>query len=194
MSDQRDIPRRLRGGIGGPHWVLVFLVAAVALFYGLYVYPGATRSYGHHIAYNEAMFGPRIAQPISFSHRVHATDKEIDCFYCHPYGERSMNTGLPSVEKCLGCHNYIIPEHEEILKLKGYDERGENIPWERVYYNPDHVFFPHFRHLAKNVRCQECHGEVEQADRLHQVTFYMGFCIGCHKKRNASRECTACHQ
>ena len=194
MRDKRLHPRRLRGGIGGPLWLLIFVVSAGALFFGIYVYPSTTRSYGHHIAYNEGMFGPRLEQPIAFSHRLHVTDKEIDCFYCHPYGERSLNTGLPSADKCLGCHNYIIPDHEEIRKLKGFKDRGEPIPWERVYYNPDHVFFPHFRHLGADVECQECHGEVEQADRLHQVTFYMGFCIGCHKERDASRECTACHQ
>ena len=194
MNDKRLLPRRLRGGLGGPLWFLVFIVSAGALFFGIYVYPSTTRSYGHDIAYNEGMFGPRIEQPIAFSHRVHVTDKEIDCFYCHPYGERSMNTGLPTADKCLGCHKHIIPEHEEILKLKAYKAGGEPIPWERIYYNPDHVFFPHFRHLHKDVACQECHGEVERADRLHQVTFYMGFCINCHKERDASLECTACHQ
>ena len=42
--------------------------------------------------------------------------------------------------------------------------------------------------------CQECHGDVEHADRLHQATFYMGFCIDCHQVKDASLECTACHQ
>jgi hypothetical protein len=174
--------------------ILGFAGAAVLLFYGYYVHPGTVRNYGHQVGYSDAMFGDPIAQPIPFSHRLHVTDKQIDCFYCHPFGERSVNAGLPSVDKCLGCHDYIIPEHEEIIKLRGYKERGESLPWKRVYYNPDHVFFPHFRHLAKDVACQECHGEVERADRLFQVTFYMGFCIDCHQERGASLECVACHQ
>ena len=190
----RTAARRLWGGRMGPHWVLVFVVSVGILLYGIYVYPEQSRHYGYNIAYNHAMFGDQIRQPIAFSHRVHVTDKEIDCFYCHPYGERSMNAGLPSVDKCLGCHDHIIPEHEEILKLKGYKERGENVPWVRVYYNPDHVYFPHFMHLRKALECQQCHGEVETVDTLHQVTFYMGFCIDCHNERKAPLECTTCHQ
>lgn len=196
MSDvqKKDTGRRLRGGLVGPHWVLIFIAAVGVLLYGLYVYPDGARSYGYDLAFQRAMFGDQIRQPIAFSHRLHVTDKEIDCFYCHPYGERSMNAGLPSADKCLACHNHIIPEHEEILKLKGYEERGENVPWVRVYYNPDHVYFPHFMHLKEDLACQQCHGEVETVDTLHQVTFYMGFCIDCHNDKEASVECSVCHQ
>lgn len=186
--------RRLRGGVWGLALIATFVLCAGLLFYGVYVHPHLARGYGHAVGYNRAMFGPKIEQPIAFSHRLHVTDKQIDCFYCHPYGERSMNAGLPSVDKCLGCHNHIIPKHDEILKLKQYKASGRPLPWKKVYYNPDHVYFPHFRHLNKGVRCQECHGEVERADRLNQVTFYMGFCINCHDKRGASRDCVACHQ
>ena len=59
-----------------------------------YVYPHTSRNYGHEVNYHLAMFGDGIEQPIPFSHRLHVTDKQIDCFYCHPYGERSMNTYL----------------------------------------------------------------------------------------------------
>jgi hypothetical protein len=186
--------RWLRGGAMGPALALGFGVSILVLVYGIYFYPQGARSYGHEIGYNRAMFGAPLAQPIPFSHRLHVTDKEIDCYYCHPYAERSINAGLPSVEKCLGCHDYIIPDHEEIKKLKAYHKSGAPLPWKRVYYNPDHVYFPHFRHLAKDLKCQQCHGEVEQVDRLHQVTFYMGFCIDCHQKLEASLECVACHQ
>jgi hypothetical protein len=185
---------RLKGGAFGPLLAMGFIVCVGALLYGVYVYPHVGRNYGHEVGYNRAMFGSGIVQPIAFSHRLHVTDKEIDCFYCHSYAERSLNAGLPSVEKCFGCHDYIIPDHEEIMKLNEYRDREENLPWVRVYYNPDHVYFPHFRHLHKGVICQDCHGDVERADRLHQVTFYMGFCIDCHQKRDASLECVACHQ
>ena len=140
------------------------------------------------------MFGRALEQPIAFSHRLHVTDKQIDCYYCHPNAERALSPGMPSVELCLGCHNYIIPEHEEILKLKAFHEAGQGVPWVRVYYNPDHVWFPHYRHILKKVECHECHGEVEMADRLRKVTFYMGMCISCHREREASMECVACHQ
>lgn len=159
--------------------VLLVAVCAPALAYGILVEPEDSIGY---------------EQPIAFSHRLHATDKQIDCRYCHPYPGRSLNSGLPSVTKCLGCHQYIIPNHPEIRKLHGYRDRGENLPWVRVFYNPDHVYFPHFRHIGAGVECAECHGNVEEQDRLMHRTFYMGFCIDCHKERDASRECVACHQ
>lgn len=132
-------------------------------------------------------------QPIAFSHRLHVTDKGIDCYYCHSYPERSLNAGLPPAETCLGCHRHIIPEHPEIRKLRGFAAAAEPIPWVRVFYCPDHTFFPHYRHIGKGVACTECHGAVPARDRLGTHTFYMGMCISCHEQRGASRECTACH-
>ena len=195
MADgAREKPRRLRGGAWGPALAAVFAAAAVLTPLGLYLRPHWARSYGHEMPFNRAMFGADIAQPIAFSHRLHVTDKQIDCRYCHSTAGRSPDAGLPSVRKCLGCHDHVIPHHEEIEKLRGYRDRREDLPWVRVYYSPDHVFFPHYRHIGKDVRCQECHGEVERVDRLRKSTFYMGFCIDCHTKRDAPRTCTACHQ
>lgn len=189
-----DHAQRLRGGPWGPWLVFLVLFVSAGLLYGYHVRPFTARDYGHELAFDRAMFGPALEQPIPFSHRLHVTDKGIDCRYCHSYVDRSLNAGLPSVQKCLGCHDHIIPEHEEIVKLKGYQERGEPVPWTRVYYNPDHVFFPHFRHLSSGVECEECHGDVGKVDRLRQVTFYMGFCIDCHRDREAPLECVGCHQ
>lgn len=195
MADaQREKPRMLRGGAWGPLLAVVLGAAAVCTVLGLYLYPKWARSYGHGLRFERAMFGPALTQPIAFSHRLHVTDKKIDCRYCHSTPERSLNAGLPPVSKCLGCHDHIIPHHEELEKLRSYRDAGRELPWVRVYYNPDHVFFPHYRHIGKGVRCQECHGEVETVDRLRKVTFCMGFCLDCHEKRNAPRTCTACHQ
>ena len=55
-------------------------------------------------------------QPIAFSHQLHAGVKAIDCYYCHPQVGRSLHPGLPAVEKCLHCHNYIIANHPQIQK------------------------------------------------------------------------------
>jgi hypothetical protein len=186
--------RRLWGGWRGVVLILLILLTAAGLLAGIYLYPYWSRNYGKGIPFNEAMFGATLQQPIAFSHRLHVTDKQIDCFYCHPNGERSNHPGIPAVQKCLGCHNHIIPQHEEILKLKAYEASGQPLPWVRMYYLPNHVYFPHFRHLKKGVTCQECHGEVETVDQLHQVTFYMGFCLQCHKQRKAPLNCEGCHQ
>ena len=46
-------------------------------------------------------------QPIFFSHLIHAGSYRIDCQYCHTGARRSSSAGLPSVEKCMGCHKII---------------------------------------------------------------------------------------
>jgi hypothetical protein len=193
-ADQPGRARRLTGGAWGPALALAVVAAALLTAWAIYVRPEKARAYGRELRFQRAMFGRALEQPIAFSHRLHVTDKQIDCRYCHSGAERSTSAGIPSLALCLGCHNHIIPAHEEILKLKAYERERQEIPWVRVYYNPDHVFFPHNRHLSKGLRCQECHGNVETVDRLRKVTFYMGFCLDCHNRRGAAKTCTACHQ
>ncbi len=134
------------------------------------------------------------AQPIAFSHRIHAGVKEIQCQFCHPYVDRSTYPGIPPVEKCLYCHNYIIPKHPEIQKEHNYFNTKTPIPWRQVNYLPEHVLFNHQRHIRKEVACQECHGAVETMDRLKGVRFKMEFCIQCHQEKKANLDCwLACH-
>ena len=59
-------------------------------------------------------------QPIPFSHRVHAGVKAIQCQFCHPYVGQSIFPGIPPVEKCLYCHNYIITNFPWIKKKHQY--------------------------------------------------------------------------
>lgn len=136
-------------------------------------------------------------QPIAFPHDIHAGDNQIDCQYCHFSAERSMRAGIPPVATCMGCHNYVAGNRnpEEIDILRGYAERQEAIPWNRIYRVADHVQFPHMRHVAAGVQCQTCHGNVEDIGVIQEVNqpLQMGWCVSCHVERGASRDCTVCH-
>ena len=133
-------------------------------------------------------------QPIPFSHRLHSGVKEIQCMFCHSYVGRSKHPGIPPVEKCLYCHKYIIPQHPEIQKEHRYFDTKTPTPWRKVNYLPEHVLFNHQRHIKKEIACRECHGDVESMDRIKGVRFEMGFCIECHKKKEANLDCwLACH-
>lgn len=143
-------------------------------------------------AYPYEQIGPE--QPIPFSHRLHAGVKGINCRFCHPFVERSARAGIPEVGKCLYCHNHIIPQHPEIRKEHDYFNRGEPVPWKRVFMLSDHVFFRHQPHIRYGLECQQCHGEVQTGDRLPYVKFKMGFCIRCHQENEANLGCwLACH-
>ena len=58
------------------------------------------------------LFFPGLApeQPIAFSHKVHAGENEIPCQYCHIYARRSISAGVPSVNKCVGCHQSVAAD------------------------------------------------------------------------------------
>ena len=159
-------------------------------------------------------------QPIYFNHVVHAGSFKIDCQYCHTDARRSEYAGLPSVERCMGCHKIIgAQDNPEIRKIHEYAARGEAIPWVRVFKVPEFTHFPHKPHVRAGVTCQACHGPVERmpvvggdtgprlVNDLKQVAglqpapppLSMGWCIECHRQENAKRgmraplDCIACH-
>lgn len=134
------------------------------------------------------------AQPVTFSHKVHAGDFKIHCLYCHTYARRSPVAGVPSMQLCMGCHNNVRSDHPEIEKLKAYWERKEPIAWTRVYSTPDFVHFNHKRHVRAGIECQTCHGPVETMEEVRRVSsLEMGWCIECHEQRSASIDCATCH-
>jgi hypothetical protein len=148
------------------------------------------------------------AQPIRFSHRIHAGDARIGCTSCHVWAERTPIAGVPSMQRCQGCHKFVRedPEHPEItaeLKpLLQILKEGTAVEWVRVTRVPDHVYFTHERHVRAGVRCQECHGEVEKMEVVRQVApLTMGWCLACHHQKQREKtgrerltECITCHK
>ncbi len=152
---------------------------------------------------------PAPAQPIKFSHKIHAGDNAIGCVSCHAYAERAPIAGVPSMARCQGCHKFVKqdPQHPELTAemkpLLQKLEEGTAIAWVRVYRVPDHVRFLHQPHVLAGVRCQECHGEVEKMELMRQVTpLTMGWCLECHKRKQAEKpverarltDCWTCHK
>jgi len=159
-------------------------------------------------------------QPILFSHLIHAGSFQIDCQYCHTDARRSKYAGLPSVERCLGCHRVIgAQDNPEIAKIGQFAARGEPIPWVRVFKVPEFTHFPDKPHVRAGVACQSCHGPIEQMRVVGARTgrrllndlanlvglkpapppLTMGWCVDCHRSQNATRgtqaplDCIACH-
>lgn len=166
--------------IGSRRWLAAALLLVVAMLGCYYLYP-------------RLGLGP--LQPIPFSHRVHAGVKQINCRFCHSFVDRSKHAGLPAVQQCFFCHNYIIPHHPEIQKERQYLVSDTPVPWQQVYFVPDYVKFQHRPHIEfGKIDCGVCHGPVETMDRLIPVNFQMGFCIDCHKEKKAVTDCwLACH-
>ncbi len=160
---------------------------------------------------DDELAGPE--QPIQFSHRVHADTLQMPCLYCHNTADRSRHATVPEVSVCMGCHQWVKQgsspgSADEIAKLHKFYSSGESIPWIKIHNLPEYVKFKHFRHVKAGVECQECHGPVEQMNRVWLVPdtklrphslwlpaakLEMGWCMDCHLERGASDDCAACH-
>jgi hypothetical protein len=142
-----------------------------------------------------------IAQPIAFDHRHHARDDGIDCVYCHQSVETQAAAGMPSSERCMGCHAQIWPDSSELAPLRETWRTGEPIRWKRVNAVPDFVYFHHGVHVQAGVACARCHGDIANMPRVRRVhRMTMDFCLECHRERSGGRAisrittCTACHR
>ena len=135
---------------------------------------------------------PAGPQPIRFSHKIHATDNQIDCQYCHIYARRSPSSGVPPVAICAGCHKLIAKDLAEVKKVMEFWDKQEPIPWVKIHDTPDFVRYPHNKHInAKNeiypdgVPCQDCHGPIEKMEVVEKANprfGEMGWCLQCHLK------------
>ena len=148
------------------------------------------------------------AQPIVFSHRIHVAVNAIGCTSCHASAEHAPVAGIPSMERCRGCHKFVKEDPQDpavtaqIQALLKYLDDDKAIDWVRVHRLPDHVYFTHERHVRAGLRCQECHGEVEKMEAVRQATpLTMGWCLACHHRmqrekpgRERLTDCWTCHK
>ncbi len=165
--------------------------ALVVIVFGSIAY---TLAYGFLDKYIFMEMAPK--QPINFSHKIHAGDNEIPCQQCHIYARRSRVSGVPSVQRCMGCHKTVRIDSPEIKKLHSYWNSEKPIPWIKVHDVPDYVYFTHKRHIKRGLRCQECHGAVETMDIVErQFPIAMSWCLNCHKSKNppGPADCWECH-
>ncbi len=139
---------------------------------------------------------PAPVQPIAFTHRVHVANRIGCTAYCHTGADKGPVARIPGVKTCMICHSMVAIEKPEIKRVTAYAERGEEIPWQRVYgfTAQAHVRFNHAPHIRAGVDCATCHGNVkEQTVAVRSVNLTMGYCVDCHKQRSAPVECATCH-
>ncbi len=135
-------------------------------------------------------------QPFQFDHRIHAGKYEIPCQTCHVYADHSTLAGIPTLEKCMGCHRFVDKDKPNVQALAKAFESGTPVAWNRVHRLPDHVFFTHERHVQAGVKCSRCHGPVEEMPVVQQVSpLSMGWCVQCHKDNHVTTvDCLMCHK
>lgn len=121
-------------------------------------------------------------QPVPFSHALHNGQMGIDCRYCHTKVEEAAHSNVPTTETCMNCHTRIKTKSPKLQPVRDSWANGKPIEWVRVHDLPDFVYFNHSAHVSRGVGCQSCHGQVNNMERIQQVSrLSMGWCLDCHR-------------
>jgi len=132
---------------------------------------------------------------VPFDHSIHAGTYQMKCLFCHVDADKSTTAGLPSVRKCMGCHKFVDKKKPAVQTLAKLWEAEKAPRWRRIYQLPDYVYFSHQVHVNAQVACTRCHGDVPSMKSITRVSsLTMGWCLDCHRERQATHDCLACHK
>lgn len=183
--------------------VLVFAVTLGTSF-GAYVLWPSRR---------EAGYEP--AQPIAYSHKLHAGELKIECLYCHSEADKGAQATVPALSTCMKCHEQVQTKDKDgnltpaMSTLLDHWEQQRPVMWNKVNDLADFAYFDHGRHIAANITCQECHGPVETMEHMRrEYGLKMSWCLDCHKAEPAAGDwafeqgrptrgpihCSTCHR
>ena len=133
-------------------------------------------------------------QPIPYSHKTHLA-LGLPCATCHTNPDPGVLMTFPATAKCMSCHHSVAANKPPIRKLASFAKSGQPIPWVRVYKVLPGVNWTHRKHLDAGMKCQMCHGQVQEMERMSEATSVttMGVCLKCHADHGAPTVCSTCH-
>jgi hypothetical protein len=121
-------------------------------------------------------------QPVPYSHKLHAGELGINCFYCHTTVYRAAFAAIPGTEVCMGCHTNVRDKSPRLELVRSSYQTGQPIPWVKILDLPDYVFFNHSAHVTAGVSCVSCHGRIDQMVEVKQEKpLNMAWCLDCHR-------------
>ena len=121
-------------------------------------------------------------QPVPYSHALHAGKLGIDCRYCHTTVEKANFAAIPPTETCMNCHTNIRTQSEALEPIRESWATGKPVEWIKIHDLPHYVYFSHQAHVTHGVGCIECHGRIDQMERVYQAKpLSMGWCLECHR-------------
>lgn len=150
---------------------------------------------------------------IRFNHAFHVKEQKLGCPTCHKEAltSRSVKDVLtPQPTLCDGCHG---SDHGSLDAVKAGDDASGECAFCHVGYQPGdgnlvkrleiprpNLVFDHQKHAARNIRCQQCHGDVEELELATRDQLpRMRGCFGCHQRSDAASQgqarsaCSTCH-
>lgn len=178
-------------------WLFFGIGILASLFVGWVAFPALIQS--------------RQNQPVHFSHQRHGEDVSLKCEDCHNFRPDGSFAGIPSLAKCLECHESAqgsSQEEADFIKLaQKLKKDNKNVPWLIYSRQPDHVFFSHAAHIKMaKADCAACHASVGGKTDKNPSYGYkwisgyapevmsMKACETCHEKKGKSNACFTCHK
>lgn len=123
------------------------------------------------------------AQPVAYSHQIHAGKLGMDCRYCHNTVEVSQHANVPPTQTCMNCHAQIKKESLALQPVRQSAATKQAIEWTKVHHLPDYAHFNHSVHVTTGVGCETCHGRIDQMAVVQQAQpLSMGWCLECHRQ------------
>ncbi len=136
-------------------------------------------------------FGDEAESELTFSHKTHVIENDVECVTCHAAAENSTSGKdnlLPDMEVCSNCHDV---ESEDNCSMCHANVENAAAAKRVTNYS---ILFPHKSHLAAGLKCQTCHSQVAQQTTVEPYVLpQMAFCVDCHKSKNVSTTCQTCH-
>lgn len=133
---------------------------------------------------------------LKFSHKKHI-EEGAECSTCHTQPEDGFKMAMPTIKKCMTCHEGIDEEKPAEKKIAQFFE-GDNLKWTSVTAIPADVKFSHKAHIiGALVECESCHKGIKESEAISsKLKVPMGDCISCHneKKVKEGSECATCHK
>jgi hypothetical protein len=182
--------KKLFGWVMSPMGLIAVLIGALVVF--------SLFAYG--ISQSQQTLKP---QPIQFPHNLHV-GLGVQCLYCHPGALRGPSPGLPTINKCWGCHQQIAKTQtsDKLKPMRDAMANGTNFVWAPVAKVPDFVHFTHRPHIAAGLNCENCHGDMSKVEIAENPqVMNMGWCLSCHRAKAGDDEvkltkltdCGTCH-
>jgi len=156
--------------------------------------PVATSEIKQEVPNNPSEHTPPV-QPIPYSHKTHLA-LGLPCATCHTNPAPGNLMTFPATTTCMSCHTSIAKDKPAIQKLASFSKSRQPIPWVRVYNVLPGVTWTHRKHLDAGIKCETCHGQVAQMEKMSEATSVttMAVCLNCHKAHDAPTVCQTCHQ
>jgi hypothetical protein len=148
------------------------------------------------------------AQPVDFSHKIHADKASMKCEDCHAFRSDGTFAGVPTLDKCSTCHAAAMGDTAaEKQFIEKYVTPQREPVWLVNARQPANAYFPHGPHVNRaKLACERCHNVQAASATLppHQEDRISGYsrglitmdgCIDCHHQNHTpERSCLDCHK